>query len=159
MKRTWLLLCGFVFLWGAVFTLSSCHSSSKPSENTTACSSDDWKPVNDIIKTIRLPEIPDRDYLITDFGAQPDGTLDVRPAIMAAIKKVRIKCPRPFPLLIFINAVVHSCGSKVAAGSEKKRMIRSCMREYDFSRSKIKNPNSSPCLGASSGVEFSFPTA
>ncbi len=47
----------------------------------------DWSMVDDIVDTIELPSIPDRDYLITDFGAVGDGKQDARPAIMAAIKK------------------------------------------------------------------------
>lgn len=41
----------------------------------------------EIVRSIRLPEIPDRDYIITDFGARPGGTADARPAILAAIEK------------------------------------------------------------------------
>ncbi|MET0624757.1 MAG: glycoside hydrolase family 28 protein [Pyrinomonadaceae bacterium] len=48
---------------------------------------DDWARADEIVRDIRLPEIPARDYPITDFGAQPGGTADARPAIMAAIKK------------------------------------------------------------------------
>jgi polygalacturonase len=46
----------------------------------------DWARVEEIVGAIRLPEIPDRDYVITDFGAQPGGTADARPAILAAIE-------------------------------------------------------------------------
>ena len=40
----------------------------------------------DIVRSIRLPEIPDRDFRITDYGAEPGGTADARPAIHAAIE-------------------------------------------------------------------------
>lgn len=48
---------------------------------------DDWARAEEVVRSIRLPEIPARDYPITDFGAQPGGTSDARPAILAAIKK------------------------------------------------------------------------
>lgn len=48
---------------------------------------DDWARAQEIVRGIRLPEIPDRDYPITDFGARAGGTADARPAILAAIKK------------------------------------------------------------------------
>lgn len=48
---------------------------------------DDWKRADEIVRSIKLPAIPARDYVITDFGAKPDGMTDTRPAIMAAIKK------------------------------------------------------------------------
>lgn len=47
----------------------------------------DWKRADEIVQNIRLPEIPKRDYKITDFGARSGGTVDSRPAILAAIKK------------------------------------------------------------------------
>lgn len=52
-----------------------------------AQSSDDWKRADEIVRNIRLPEIPKRDYKITDFGAKSGGVADARPAILAAIKK------------------------------------------------------------------------
>ncbi|HEY0171531.1 MAG TPA: glycoside hydrolase family 28 protein [Pyrinomonadaceae bacterium] len=48
---------------------------------------DDWARAEEIVRDIRLPQIPARDYPVTDFGAQAGGTADARPAIMAAIKK------------------------------------------------------------------------
>lgn len=54
---------------------------------TTAYSSDDWKRADEIVRTIKLPEIPARDYRITDFDAQEGGTVDARPSILAAMKK------------------------------------------------------------------------
>ncbi|HEY8561735.1 MAG TPA: glycoside hydrolase family 28 protein [Pyrinomonadaceae bacterium] len=50
-------------------------------------SADDWARADEIVKAIRLPEIPSRDYVITDFGAASGGAADARPAILAAIKK------------------------------------------------------------------------
>jgi len=48
---------------------------------------DDWARAEEVVRAIRLPQIPARDYPVTDFGAQPGGTADARPAITAAIKK------------------------------------------------------------------------
>jgi len=52
-----------------------------------AQTTDDWARVDGIVQSIELPEIPDRDYPITDFGARAGGTNDARPAIEAAIRK------------------------------------------------------------------------
>lgn len=52
--------------------------------STTAAS---WPSADEIVKTIQLPKIPARDYVITDFGAKPDGQSDALPAIKAALKK------------------------------------------------------------------------
>jgi polygalacturonase len=52
-----------------------------------AQSADDWGRADEVVRAIRQPQIPARDYRITDFGAQAGGTADARPAIMAAIKK------------------------------------------------------------------------
>lgn len=60
-----------------------------------AHSSDDWARAEEIVRAIRLPKIPARDYRITDFGAQAGGTADARPAIMAAIKKASAECRWP----------------------------------------------------------------
>jgi hypothetical protein len=69
-----LLLCaGALFFGGAVRVLAQ--------------PVDDWTRAEEIVRSIRLPEIPARDYVITDFGARPGGTTDARPAILAAIKK------------------------------------------------------------------------
>jgi len=52
-----------------------------------AQSTDDWARAEEVVRTIRLPEISARDYVITNFGAHSGGTTDARPAILAAIKK------------------------------------------------------------------------
>ena len=48
---------------------------------------DDWALAERIVTKIRLPDIPKRDFIVTDFGAAGDGKTDSRPAILAAIKK------------------------------------------------------------------------
>ena len=52
-----------------------------------AQSANDWSRAEEVVRTIRLPEIPARDYVITNFGARSGGATDARPAILAAIKK------------------------------------------------------------------------
>ena len=69
-----------LFLFVAAFILNA-------NSMVFAQSSDDWKRADEIVKNIRLPEIPKRDYKITDFGAKSGGGIDARPAILAAIKK------------------------------------------------------------------------
>lgn len=51
----------------------------------------EWPDEQAIVQDIRLPEIPGRTFSITDFGAQPGGTADARPAIQAAIEKAAAK--------------------------------------------------------------------
>jgi hypothetical protein len=47
----------------------------------------DWSLVDTIVATIEAPRIPARTYRVADFGAAGDGTVDSRPAILAAIDK------------------------------------------------------------------------
>jgi polygalacturonase len=68
-----------------IFVLAAFHINS-PAANALL-SDDDWVLAEQIVQTIKLPEIPDKDYLITDFGAVADDKKDDRPAILAAIEK------------------------------------------------------------------------
>jgi polygalacturonase len=54
---------------------------------SAAATADDPPTAEAIVKSIRAPEIPRRNYKITDFGAIGDGKTDARPAILAAIEK------------------------------------------------------------------------
>lgn len=47
---------------------------------------DPWDKVDEILARIVAPEFPDRDFMVTDFGAIPDGKTDCRSSIMDAIK-------------------------------------------------------------------------
>ncbi|HEX4951838.1 MAG TPA: glycoside hydrolase family 28 protein [Thermoanaerobaculia bacterium] len=47
----------------------------------------DWAMVETIASRIEAPRIPDRTYLVAEFGASGDGAADARPAILAAIAK------------------------------------------------------------------------
>lgn len=64
----------FVFILAASTAAAAAPAEDRPTAET-------------IVKSIRAPEIPRRDYRITDFGAVGDGKTDARPAIMAAIEK------------------------------------------------------------------------
>lgn len=44
-----------------------------------------WSMVDDIVATIELPDIPEKDFDVTDFGAVPDDDADDRQAILSAI--------------------------------------------------------------------------
>lgn len=44
-----------------------------------------WELATAILERIRVPEFPDRDFLITDFGAQSGGVTDCKPALDRAI--------------------------------------------------------------------------
>ena len=46
-----------------------------------------WLLADDIVNTITVPSFADRDYLITDFGAINDSTIDSRQSILDAINK------------------------------------------------------------------------
>ena len=45
----------------------------------------DATEIDNIVRAIQLPEIPDRNFNIVDFGAAEGGVEDARPAILAAI--------------------------------------------------------------------------
>lgn len=45
----------------------------------------DWQQMDVIVKKIQSPNIPDKTFLITEFGAKKDSTSDARPAILKAI--------------------------------------------------------------------------
>lgn len=55
--------------------------------NTTPSTTANWPTADAIVQSIQLPIIPARDYVITDFGAQPGSHTDALPAIIAAINK------------------------------------------------------------------------
>lgn len=48
---------------------------------------EDWARADEIVQAIQLPNIPERTYVITEFGAQKGFTNDSRPAIQAAIRQ------------------------------------------------------------------------
>ncbi len=49
--------------------------------------SDSWAMMDNILADIELPNIPDREFVITDFGAEAGGEKDALPAIKATIEK------------------------------------------------------------------------
>ena len=69
-----------------------------------------WERVPEILRQIVVPRFPDRDYIITDFGAKGDGKTDCLPAFVQAIKKCndegggRVVVPRG---LYLVNGPIH----------------------------------------------------
>lgn len=47
---------------------------------------DDWAEMHVILARIKAPVFPDRDFIITDYGAQAGGSADARPAIVKALE-------------------------------------------------------------------------
>jgi polygalacturonase len=60
---------------------------SPPANAVEAPAKVDWSLPAKIVAEIQAPQIPDRQYLVTDFGAVGDGKTDARPGILAAIAK------------------------------------------------------------------------
>ncbi|MEN0038363.1 MAG: glycoside hydrolase family 28 protein [Cellvibrio sp.] len=52
---------------------------------TTFYKQSDWKQMDVILKKVESPKIPDKKFVITDFGAKANSNSDSRPAIMNAI--------------------------------------------------------------------------
>lgn len=72
-----------LFRWGlaAVLATSASLAQALDSHDDTQA---DWNKASDIVQAVQPPQIPNRDYLITDFDAKRG---DARPAIMAAIEQ------------------------------------------------------------------------
>ncbi len=72
-----------LFHWGlaAVLATSASLAQALDSHDDTQA---DWNKASDIVQAVQPPQIPNRDYLITDFDAKRG---DARPAIMAAIEQ------------------------------------------------------------------------
>jgi len=72
-----------LFRWGlaAVLATSASLSHALDSHDNTQA---DWNKASEIVQAVQPPNIPNRDYLITDFDAKRS---DARPAIMAAIEQ------------------------------------------------------------------------
>lgn len=60
-------------------------TSNLPADAKASGGLDDWAMAARIVEAIEEPNIPDRSFDITEFGAKGDGETDARPAIMAAI--------------------------------------------------------------------------
>ncbi|MBT29990.1 MAG: glycoside hydrolase [Thalassobius sp.] len=61
----------------------ACNKANYPKEEEP----DNWKQLEAILDEIKVPEFPDKTYLVTDFGAVADGTTDCTEAINNAITK------------------------------------------------------------------------
>ena len=55
------------------------------------CPDDPWDKVEEILARIKAPEFPDRDFLVTQFGARADGRTDCRDSFMEAINACYIE--------------------------------------------------------------------
>lgn len=69
------------FLFSVLFMLN----------NSTAQNKSEWKNADAIVKKIIIPEFPDREYNIVNFGASADGQTDCLPAIKKAIDKCSVE--------------------------------------------------------------------
>ncbi|MBN1377668.1 MAG: glycoside hydrolase family 28 protein [Gammaproteobacteria bacterium] len=74
-------VCTCLVIISISFSLLSCES------RTVAMVPDDWKMAEEIVQKIELPTIPDKDFLVSDFGGVANDEQDDRPAIMSAIEK------------------------------------------------------------------------
>lgn len=92
----------------------------------------DWKQMDVILKKVQSPNIPDKTFAITDFGAVKNQSQDARPAIMQAIAaavkagggRVVIPsgtwlCNGPIQLQSFINLHVEE-GATLLFGAQAK---------------------------------------
>ncbi len=69
----------FLFL-NCTFIVFACSPASVESGE------DPWGGMEQILEILETPQFPDRDYLVTYYGAIGDGQTDARPAIMEAIQ-------------------------------------------------------------------------
>lgn len=77
---TFLLRLGCLFLF---LSLARCRP---PAPAATPLAADPWDTRDEILRAIRPPEFPDRDFAITDHGAVADDGSDALPALRAAIR-------------------------------------------------------------------------
>ncbi|MCE5230676.1 glycoside hydrolase family 28 protein [bacterium] len=80
MRQTNRLYISFVVLLALVLAVG-CSSVGSLRIGTQA----GWRAVPEILSRIVPPQFPDRDYVVTDFGAVADGRTDSRPAFAKAI--------------------------------------------------------------------------
>lgn len=69
-------------LTAGLMALAACNSGSH--QGTAA--GDPWRGADSILAMIEPPDFPDRDFVITDYGAQGDGAKDCTDAFAAAVK-------------------------------------------------------------------------
>jgi len=71
----------------AAFCLIACSQDGSRTNPAAAADAAPWSMAQDIVSRIELPQIPGRQFDITQFGAVPGDGLDDRPAILHAISK------------------------------------------------------------------------
>lgn len=69
-----------------LFMLSSCGSHTTTAQEQPDVATDVWDNVDAILEQIHPPSFPDKDFVITDYGAVGDGNQDCTEALKAAIE-------------------------------------------------------------------------
>lgn len=77
MKKNILLLLGIVLLFGCI----------SRAQKKAAFPKEPWKQVSKILAQIKIPSFPEKDFLITQYGANGDGVTNCSKAIKDAIEK------------------------------------------------------------------------
>ncbi len=81
MKRVLVLIAAFAWTISiSSFVMAISLSAADDSQYTGS-----WAQVPNIIQSVKPPDFPDKDFNITDYGAEPGGKKDCREAIMSAI--------------------------------------------------------------------------
>ena len=78
MKNASIFSISFLFFLIILLAVPVCSSEA-------GFSDDPWDKVDEILARIKAPEFPDKDFIVTQFGAIPDGRTDCRSPIMDAI--------------------------------------------------------------------------
>lgn len=92
MKTTIKLICIFsLILLHASCTNKGKESTQMKKDSTATTTIDPWTQVDGILKNIVPPTFPDKDFLITDFGAKADGKTNCTEAFKKAIAECSIK--------------------------------------------------------------------
>lgn len=78
------------FLTCCLQLLGSCYQPLQENREQASTQTDAWDKVEDILRQISPPSFPDRDFLVTAYGAVGDGTVDCteafRKAVMACVE-------------------------------------------------------------------------
>lgn len=107
------------------------------------CADEAWAEVPRILARIQPPAFPDRDFVVTDYGAVGQGRTDCRPAFMAAVQACteagggRVVVPRGWyrldgPLHLASNVNLHlQEGATVTFGAEIELYLPVVLTRYE----------------------------